>query len=113
MAGYRAVDHLGGGRSGSSGPRVVPFWRAEDARTLEDVALTVLPVEAADIVREAVDAAEAARHPHNVARGAFVVLDGVTHPAPAPRFSRTPAAIQSAPAAAAGDLADALGRWRG
>ena len=56
---------------------------------------------------------EAARHPHNVARGAFVVLDGVTHPAPAPRFSRTPAAIQSAPAAAAGDLADALGRWRG
>jgi alpha-methylacyl-CoA racemase len=33
---------------------------------------------------------EAPRHPHNVAREAFVELDGVVHPAPAPRFSRTP-----------------------
>ena len=56
---------------------------------------------------------ERSPYPDPLARGAFVVLDGVTHPAPAPRFSRTPAAIQSAPAAAAGDLADALGRWRG
>lgn len=89
MAGYRAVDHLGGGRSGSSGPRVVPFWRAEDARTLEDVALTVLPVEAADIVREAVDAAEAARHPH-LLPVADVVEDGarLAMVAPWPRGGR-------------------------
>ena len=33
---------------------------------------------------------EAPRHPHAVARQAFVELDGVTQPAPAPRFSRTP-----------------------
>jgi alpha-methylacyl-CoA racemase len=34
---------------------------------------------------------EAPRHPHAVARQAFVELDGVTQPAPAPRFSRTAA----------------------
>ncbi|WP_375270815.1 CaiB/BaiF CoA transferase family protein [Sphingomonas sp.] len=30
---------------------------------------------------------EAAAHPHNVARGAFVTADGVQQPAPAPRYS--------------------------
>jgi alpha-methylacyl-CoA racemase len=34
---------------------------------------------------------EAAAHPHALARGAFVSVDGVRQPAPAPRFSRTPA----------------------
>ena len=33
---------------------------------------------------------EAPSHPHNVARGTFVELDGVTQPAPAPRYSATP-----------------------
>jgi alpha-methylacyl-CoA racemase len=33
--------------------------------------------------------AEAAAHPHARARDAYVELDGVTQPAPAPRFSRT------------------------
>jgi alpha-methylacyl-CoA racemase len=32
---------------------------------------------------------EAARHPHNAARGAFVEVDGVMQNAPAPRFSRS------------------------
>ncbi len=32
---------------------------------------------------------EAPKHPHNVARGTFVEVDGVVQPAPAPRFSRT------------------------
>lgn len=40
---------------------------------------------------------EAPHHPHNVARGVFVAVDGVTQPAPAPRFSRTPAEIQCPP----------------
>lgn len=75
IGGYRAVEHLGGGRSEPSGPRVRPFWRAEDARTLEDVGLAVLPVEAADIVREAVDAAVGVRHPH-LLPVADVVEDG-------------------------------------
>ncbi|WP_213308507.1 CaiB/BaiF CoA transferase family protein [Paraburkholderia sacchari] len=37
------------------------------------------------------DLDEAARHAHNVARGVFVEVDGKRQPAPAPRFSRTPA----------------------
>ena len=34
---------------------------------------------------------EAPQHPHNKARETFVEIDGVVQPAPAPRFSRTPA----------------------
>ena len=41
--------------------------------------------------------AEAPRHPHNVARGSFLEIGGVTQPAPAPRFSRTPAESPRAP----------------
>lgn len=37
--------------------------------------------------------AEAPEHPHNVARRTFVEVDGVRHPAPAPRFDRTPGAL--------------------
>jgi alpha-methylacyl-CoA racemase len=40
---------------------------------------------------------EAPGHPHNVARKTFVDVGGVTQPAPAPRFSRTPGAVQSPP----------------
>lgn len=40
---------------------------------------------------------EAPQHPHLVARGTFVDMDGVTQPAPAPRFSRTPPAAPGAP----------------
>jgi alpha-methylacyl-CoA racemase len=35
---------------------------------------------------------EAVTHPHNVARGSFVDIDGAALPGPAPRFSVTPAA---------------------
>ena len=37
---------------------------------------------------------EAPVHPHNVARGTFVQVDGVVQPAPAPRFSRTVAQVR-------------------
>ncbi|MBH3428941.1 CaiB/BaiF CoA transferase family protein [Pseudomonas alkylphenolica] len=37
------------------------------------------------------DFSEAPAYAHSQARGAFVDSDGVTHPAPAPRLSRTPA----------------------
>ena len=40
---------------------------------------------------------EAPDHPHNVARGTFVDIEGVRQPAPAPRFSRTPGSISSPP----------------
>ncbi|MCY1527937.1 CoA-transferase family III [compost metagenome] len=36
------------------------------------------------------DFSEAPAHPHNQARGVFMETDGVCHPAPAPRLSRTP-----------------------
>jgi alpha-methylacyl-CoA racemase len=41
---------------------------------------------------------EAAQHPHNVARGTYVDIAGVTQPAPAPRFSRTSPSVPTAPA---------------
>ena len=36
---------------------------------------------------------EAPSHPHLQSRGTYVEIDGVTQPAPAPRFSRTPSAM--------------------
>ncbi|HEY2815286.1 MAG TPA: CaiB/BaiF CoA-transferase family protein [Acidimicrobiales bacterium] len=41
--------------------------------------------------------AEAPAHPHNVARDVFVEIDGVIHPAPAPRLGGTPGAITRPP----------------
>jgi alpha-methylacyl-CoA racemase len=40
---------------------------------------------------------EAVEHPHNVERTTFVDVAGVSQPAPAPRFDRTPAAIAAPP----------------
>ena len=40
---------------------------------------------------------EARRHPHNLARGAFASQGGLDFPAPAPRFSATPAAAGRLP----------------
>ena len=51
---------------------------------------------------------EAPAHRHNVARGTFVEIDGVVQPAAAPRFSRTPSAIQRPPAAAGEHTDDVL-----
>jgi alpha-methylacyl-CoA racemase len=48
-------------------------------------------------VAPVLDLVEAPDHPHNVARGTFVDVDGVTQPAPAPRFSRTPGAVDRPP----------------
>jgi alpha-methylacyl-CoA racemase len=45
------------------------------------------------------DWSEAPLHPHNVARNTFIDIEGVTQPAPAPRFSRTQPGTPDAPAA--------------
>jgi alpha-methylacyl-CoA racemase len=37
---------------------------------------------------------DAPRHPANVARNAYIEVDGVVQPAPAPRFSRTPSEVR-------------------
>lgn len=54
---------------------------------------------------------EAPHHAHNVARGTFTSVDGVVQPAPAPRFSRTPAGIQRGPVAAGEGGESALADW--
>ena len=41
---------------------------------------------------------EATRHPHNVARGTFIEVGGITQPGPAPRLSRTPGEVRRPPA---------------
>ena len=55
---------------------------------------------------------EAPSHPQNVARGTFLTRDGVVQPAPAPRLSRTPGAIQDGVAGQAA-VAGRLAAWRG
>jgi alpha-methylacyl-CoA racemase len=54
---------------------------------------------------------DAPKHPHLVARQTFVTADGYVQPAPAPRFSRTPSAIQGSPAVTPVDAADILAQW--
>jgi alpha-methylacyl-CoA racemase len=54
---------------------------------------------------------EAPEHPHLRARAVYVERDGIVQPAPAPRFSRTPGALQG-PAPRPGEGGrDALRRW--
>jgi len=54
--------------------------RAEWAAVFEGTDACVAPV---------LDPVEAPAHPHHVARGTFLRRDGVTEPAPGPRFSRS------------------------
>lgn len=54
---------------------------------------------------------DAPKHPHLAARQTFVTADGYVQPAPAPRFSRTPSAIQGSPAVPPADAADILAQW--
>ncbi len=54
---------------------------------------------------------EAFEHPHNVERGTFVEVAGIKQPAPAPRFSRTPGAIDSPPPHPGQHTNDVLSSW--
>jgi alpha-methylacyl-CoA racemase len=69
-------------------------------------------MEATDVCFAPVlDLDEAPKHAHNVARQTFVELAGVTQPAPAPRFSKTPGAIQGPPPAIGAHDQEALLDW--
>ena len=57
------------------------------------------------------DLDEASEHPHNRARGAFIEIDGVVQPAPAPRFSRTVPEVPGAPALPGACTEAALADW--
>jgi alpha-methylacyl-CoA racemase len=72
--------------------------RDEWAERFEGTDACVAPVLALD---------EAPRHPHNVARGTFVEVDGLVQPGAAPRFSRTPGSVQR-PAPRVGDHTDEI-----
>lgn len=54
---------------------------------------------------------EAPHHPHLAARGTFVDHDGITQPAPAPRFSATPASVRSGPVLPGADTAAVARDW--
>lgn len=54
---------------------------------------------------------EAPQHPHNQARSTFVDIGGVVQPAPAPRFSATPAALPRAPHTADDGALEQVQRW--
>ena len=54
---------------------------------------------------------ESMRHPHNVARGTFVDMDGITQPGPAPRFSRTPGKLDRPPSVPGLHSEAVLGDW--
>jgi len=54
---------------------------------------------------------ESMRHPHNVARGTFVEMDGITQPGPAPRFSRTPGKLDRPPSIPGQHSEEVLRDW--
>ncbi len=60
-------------------------------------------------VAPVLELAEAPSHPHMAARGSYTVVDGTIHPAPAPRFSGTPAPLRPAPPPVS--LSEARDRW--
>ena len=62
-------------------------------------------------VSPVVSLTEAAQHPHMAHRRAFIEVDGTTQPAPAPRFSRTPAAVRRSPVDPGTDTRAVLTGW--
>jgi alpha-methylacyl-CoA racemase len=56
---------------------------------------------------------EAPKHPHLAARKTFVEYEGGVQPAPAPRFSRTPSAIQHSAGVDAMQVSEILADWAG
>ena len=57
------------------------------------------------------DLGEAPNHPHNKDRNTFVDFEGVTQPAPAPRFSRTQGNIQSSASLIGENSEEILEKW--
>lgn len=57
------------------------------------------------------DLSEAPEHPHNRARETYMEVGGMTQPAPAPRFSRTPAQVAFAPHEPGSDMDAVLREW--
>ncbi|MBL8588403.1 MAG: CoA transferase [Methylobacteriaceae bacterium] len=62
-------------------------------------------------VTPVLDMDECMRHPLNVERGNHVAVDGVSGPAPAPKFSRTPGAVRCGVMTPEADTQAALADW--
>jgi alpha-methylacyl-CoA racemase len=92
-------------------------WPAARARLAETIRAKsredwVAVFEGTDAcVAPVLDPVEATQHPHAKARGAFVDIDGLPQPAPAPRFSATPLDEPRPGRPAATDTTDALRAW--
>jgi alpha-methylacyl-CoA racemase len=76
--------------------------RAEWTDIMEQIDVCFAPVLS---MSESID------HPHNVARGSFIEVDGVTQPGPAPKFSRTHSAVHSGCAHAGDHTREGLAQW--
>jgi alpha-methylacyl-CoA racemase len=76
--------------------------RAEWERIFEGTDACVSPV---------LSPTEAAEDPHARSRGSFADAGGVLQPAPAPRFSRTPAGLSRLPPLPGADTDEALACW--
>jgi len=57
---YQAVERPGAGHHAAP----VGLWRGEDLRTIEDIALTVLPAYSLEAARSATEQVRSLRHPH-------------------------------------------------
>ena len=57
---YQAVERPGAGHHAAP----VGLWRGEDLRTIEDVALTVLPADSLEAARSGTEQVRSLRHPH-------------------------------------------------
>ena len=77
--------------------------RDEWAAVFADTDACVTPVLSFDEVRH---------HPHIAARQTMLEIDGVVQPAPAPRFSRTPASPPAPPRQPGADTAAVLRDWQ-
>lgn len=82
------------------------FTAAFKERTRDEWAVVFADLDAC--VAPVLAPGEAWDHPHAVARQAFVDVDGLRQPSPAPRFSRTPAAARPRPTEHTGS---ALADW--
>ena len=78
-------------------------------RTRDEWAAVFEPLDAC--VSPVLDLGEAPHHPHLAARSTVVEVDGVPQPAPAPRFSRTPAEVGGRAPQPGADTREALQAW--
>lgn len=84
------------------------FAEAIRTRTRDD---WVARAEGRGCVSAMLEVEESWQDPHNVARGTFVDVAGITQPSPQPKFSRTVAQVDGPPAAPGEHTLEALAAW--